>query len=363
MPLLRRLSTGRAAPRPPRRDSALQLCVRPLTAAVSYRPPARLHRVRSAGGALMCCSDACARRLRRDRRQRTRPLARCCACRESFAPSAVGCALLLVRMSAVELSPPPVAARTRLGARATGRCRQRRISASSASSSRASSRAAALADIGKAEVRRDQLRRGAAGDRALRVSRHHARRCRASASGSSSASISAASSSTRTSPARTSAHGRATAMRARSSRWPAARACRGRIHTARAKLIRGSMRLLPERFKVVTATVDRGAGEVGTIYQACGFAYVGVMRSGGRVLIRRHDGSTLSGRQARRRFGTEGVSALRALGLDAVPVPRRARYFAFRGSRAERRRLRLAIQRLVKPYPTRVLKSAAEAPR
>ena len=133
-------------------------------------------------------------------------------------------------------------------------------------------------------------------------------------------------------------------------------------HSA-SKLIRGSMRLLPERFKVVTASVDRIAGEIGTIYQACGFAYVGVMRSGGRVLIRRHDGSTLSGRQARRRFGTEGVSALRALGLDAVPVPGRARYFAFRGSRAERRRLRLAIQRLVKPYPTRVLKSAAEAPR
>ena len=133
-------------------------------------------------------------------------------------------------------------------------------------------------------------------------------------------------------------------------------------HSA-SKLIRGSMRLLPERFKVVTATVDRAAGEVGTIYQACGFAYVGVMRSGGRVLIRRHDGSTLSGRQARCRFGTESVHRLRALGIEAMLVPRRARYFAFRGSRAERRRLRLAIQRLVKPYPTRVLKSAAEAPR
>ena len=132
---------------------------------------------------------------------------------------------------------------------------------------------------------------------------------------------------------------------------------------AGSKLISASIRLLPERYKVVTASVDRAAGEIGTIYQACGFAYVGVMRSGGRVLIRRHDGSTLSGRQARRRFGTEAVSALRALGLDAVPVPRRARYFAFRGSRAERRRLRLAIQKLVKPYPTRVLKTVAEGPR
>ena len=37
--------------------------------------------------------------------------------------------------------------------------------------------------------------------------------------------------------------------------------------------------------------VDAGAGEIGTIYQACGFHYVGVM-------LRRLDGSTLSGRNA-----------------------------------------------------------------
>jgi hypothetical protein len=38
-----------------------------------------------------------------------------------------------------------------------------------------------------------------------------------------------------------------------------------------AKLIRGSLRLLPERYTVITATVDGRAGEVGTVYQACGF--------------------------------------------------------------------------------------------
>jgi hypothetical protein len=40
---------------------------------------------------------------------------------------------------------------------------------------------------------------------------------------------------------------------------------------AGSKLIRHSMRLLLPRYEVVTATVDSAAGEIGTIYQACGF--------------------------------------------------------------------------------------------
>jgi hypothetical protein len=55
-------------------------------------------------------------------------------------------------------------------------------------------------------------------------------------------------------------------------------------HSA-SKLIRRSMALLPERFRVVTATCCAAAGEVGTIYQACGFDYVGAMRRSVRALI------------------------------------------------------------------------------
>ncbi len=44
------------------------------------------------------------------------------------------------------------------------------------------------------------------------------------------------------------------------------------------RLIRRSMDLLPSKYEVVTATVDEAAGEIGTIYQACGFHYVGSMR-------------------------------------------------------------------------------------
>ena len=76
------------------------------------------------------------------------------------------------------------------------------------------------------------------------------------------------------------------------------------------------MRLLPEQYTVVTATVDAGAGEVGTIYQACGFDYVGTMRGGGRTLVR-INGKAMSERQAGRLTGTQGARALARLGFDA----------------------------------------------
>jgi len=117
-------------------------------------------------------------------------------------------------------------------------------------------------------------------------------------------------------------------------------------------VIRRSMDLLPERFKVVTATVDVDAGEIGTIYQACGFDYVGVMRPGGRALTR-VNGKTLSERQMHRLTGTRGARALTRLGFDAIPVPRRARYFAFRGDKRERTRNRAAIGHLIMNHPRR----------
>jgi hypothetical protein len=121
---------------------------------------------------------------------------------------------------------------------------------------------------------------------------------------------------------------------------------------AASKLIRRSMKLLPERYAVVTATVDPAAGEIGTIYQAAGFDYVGVMRSGGRALVR-VNGGHMSERQAGRLAGTRGARALAQLGFDAVPVPRRERYFAFRGDKRERARNRSAIAQLIQPYPKR----------
>jgi hypothetical protein len=129
-------------------------------------------------------------------------------------------------------------------------------------------------------------------------------------------------------------------------------------HSA-SKLIRRSMRLLPKHYTVVTATVDAMAGEIGTIYQACGFDYVGVMRhQGGRALVR-INGKPMSERQAGRLVGTQGAHALARLGFDAVSVPRRARYFGFRGDKRERARNRAGIAHLITAHPKRMLDAMA----
>jgi hypothetical protein len=121
-------------------------------------------------------------------------------------------------------------------------------------------------------------------------------------------------------------------------------------HNTASKLIRRAMRLLPKRYSVITATVDDRCGEIGAVYQAAGFHFVGVMRQGGRALVS-INGKLISERQAGRIAGTRGAQALAQLGFDASPVPRRSRYFAFRGK--ERRVLQAAIGGLIKPYPKR----------
>jgi hypothetical protein len=54
------------------------------------------------------------------------------------------------------------------------------------------------------------------------------------------------------------------------------------------------------------------------------------MYRGTRALIH-YAGKIMSERQAKRRFGTCGRRALAKLGIRSHLVPRRARYFAFRG--------------------------------
>jgi hypothetical protein len=123
-------------------------------------------------------------------------------------------------------------------------------------------------------------------------------------------------------------------------------------HSA-SKLIRGSMAMLPERFRVVTATCCAAAGELGCVYQAAGFDFVGQMRRGARALIY-YAGRIISERQARQRFGTCGRRALAKLGIASWLVPRRSRYFGFRGNRREQAALRTAIADRLQPYPKRL---------
>lgn len=132
---------------------------------------------------------------------------------------------------------------------------------------------------------------------------------------------------------------------------------------AGSRLIRRSMALLPPKFGVVTATTDAAAGEVGTIYQACGFHYVGSMRDRNANVSSRHmdrDGWLINGkiwgsRSIRAACGSTRQEDIARLFPTAVYTPQHSkhRYFAFRGSRREQAQDRAAIAHLIQPYPKR----------
>ncbi len=117
------------------------------------------------------------------------------------------------------------------------------------------------------------------------------------------------------------------------------------------KLIMSAIKMLPEKYEVVTATVDRKAGEFGTIYQACNFHYVGAMRKNKRVAFI-IDGKLVTDRSLRSRFGTSSRKIIQELLPDAQYVPQHSkeRYFLFRKNQAEHLK---AIEHLLKPYPKR----------
>jgi hypothetical protein len=121
------------------------------------------------------------------------------------------------------------------------------------------------------------------------------------------------------------------------------------------KLICGSMKMLDDRFEVVTATVDSGAGEVGTIYQACNFDYapMGTHPRNGAII----NGKPYTSRALRQVFGFGSIKALRERFGAAAVVPLKekpkGRYFAFRGGKVARKHNRAMIKPLIKPYPHR----------
>lgn len=129
---------------------------------------------------------------------------------------------------------------------------------------------------------------------------------------------------------------------------------------AGSKLIRQSMNMLPPRYEVVTAMTDRRAGEIGTIYQACGFHYVGALRERTGLVERQDcavvDGQMLAHRTTKQRFGTASKKKLREMLGDRVrfvPDIDKDRYFAFLGPRSIRKRNIKKIEHLLKPYPKR----------
>ena len=128
---------------------------------------------------------------------------------------------------------------------------------------------------------------------------------------------------------------------------------------ANSKLIMAAIKLLPEKYKIVTATTDSLAGEVGTIYQACNFKYVGSMREASGLTIDREgwliDGKLYGSRAIRQKIGSQKHSEILAMFPTAEKIKQvsKSRYFYFRGSKREIKYYESKINHLIKPYPKR----------
>ena len=129
-------------------------------------------------------------------------------------------------------------------------------------------------------------------------------------------------------------------------------------HSA-SKLIRQSMKLLPPQYEVITATVDILAGEIGTIYQACGFFFVGSMREAKGLNPNRLgvlvNGKLYGSRAIRQKLGTQKKEEILKKWPNAEFVTQvsKSRYFAFRGTSKIKKNHYKAIEHLIKPYPVR----------
>jgi hypothetical protein len=135
------------------------------------------------------------------------------------------------------------------------------------------------------------------------------------------------------------------------------------INTA-SKLIMTSMKMLPKKYKIVTATTDHLAGEIGTIYQACNFDYVGSMRESnpnvkGKKLDREGyliKGKLYGSRAIRSKIGSQKMEDILKRWPDAVKVAQNSkhRYFYFLGSKSDKKYHRFKINHLIKQYPKRL---------
>lgn len=118
--------------------------------------------------------------------------------------------------------------------------------------------------------------------------------------------------------------------------------------------------------RIFYAYSDRAAGEIGTLYQACNWLYIGVNgrpKNGWRWEYISQDGRVVNSRTMRARvrksFGDspaplkEYWSLLKAEGWERRRAYDRSRYVRFEGSKTEKKNLRKALLVTPLPYPKR----------
>lgn len=114
-------------------------------------------------------------------------------------------------------------------------------------------------------------------------------------------------------------------------------------------------------YRIITATVDQAAGEIGTIYQSLNWHYVGLMSGNyhGNKMATRFgvviNGKLRFSRWIREKIGTMKKNEILKHYPNAIFVPqyRKQRYFYFIGNKNENKGYFNAIKHLILPYPKR----------
>lgn len=115
------------------------------------------------------------------------------------------------------------------------------------------------------------------------------------------------------------------------------------------------------KYRIITATVDPAAGEIGTIYQSLNWHYVGVM-SGNyyhnkeiKRICYYIDGKLRTSRWVRKKIGTmkKDVVLKHFPNAKIVSQYRKRRYFYFMGNKKENIKYFEQIKHMILPYPKR----------
>lgn len=126
-------------------------------------------------------------------------------------------------------------------------------------------------------------------------------------------------------------------------------------------LVSGAVRALRRDtdYRVVFAYSDEQAGEIGTIYQACSWHYLGagVGRSGAHRWKARYKGGPWMSSKTLRSRGIRGAEAWAAIRADPdwelAKDAAKGKYVTFCGSRKEKKDAMAALRYPVLPYPKR----------
>ena len=117
------------------------------------------------------------------------------------------------------------------------------------------------------------------------------------------------------------------------------------------------------KYRIVTATVDKSANEIGIIYQSLNWHYLGSLRasnpkvkSNGKRFAVIINGKLYGARSIRNKLGTQKKAVILEKYPNAIFTFQyeKQRYFTFLGTKKERKLNFSKIKHLVKPYPKKI---------